>query len=67
MTNIVLTIIDATRLVGLAGNVALAKFGLGDDEYRNLALETGIIFHSAAWVNMALPYPSYLLYFLFSC
>lgn len=39
-----------------AGNVALMKLGLSDDDYNYLTTETDFIVHAAANVNLAYPY-----------
>ena len=46
------------RIVALAGDIKSKEMGLNSEIYKKLATEIGVIFHSAAWVNMALPYPS---------
>lgn len=44
-----------TRVV-TAGNVALMKLGMSDDDYTYLSTDTDFIVHAAANVNLAYPY-----------
>ena len=39
-----------------AGNVALMKLGMSDDDYTYLSTDTDFIVHAAANVNLAYPY-----------
>ena len=45
------------RIVTVTGDLTQTQFGLGDEEYRELAEEVDLIFHCAASVNYAYSYP----------
>ncbi|WP_433544714.1 amino acid adenylation domain-containing protein [Streptomyces sp. CA-294286] len=50
--------LDLARVRVVAGDLARERFGLDDREYRELAASVGAVYHAAAHINFAAPYPS---------
>ena len=48
--------VPRTKLRVLAGDLALPKFGLGDEIYDNLRRNVTEVYHCAAWVHGLYPY-----------
>jgi thioester reductase-like protein len=46
----------AHRIQAVAGDVSQPYFGLSEDQFRDLAASTDVIYHSAGRLNMAFPY-----------
>lgn len=60
MTNTVSTLMKS-RVRVIAGDVALIKLGLTDEDYFFLTYEVDIVIHAAAYVNLIYPYQVFAL------
>lgn len=44
------------RISAVAGDLALPRLGLSDEQFLQIAADNDVIYHSAGWLNMAFPY-----------
>lgn len=50
-SNLVQEIETSTRITWLEGDLNLSFFGLPEDQFMTLAVQTDHVIHNAAWVN----------------
>lgn len=55
MTNTVMNLMK-TRVKAIAGDVALIRLGLTEEDYLFLTYEVDAVIHAAAYVNLIYPY-----------